>query len=140
MRIHLEANLSGRPVCCADYRETVAMHASMYLATIVAGLLFAGYKYVKAYDPYCTQVRSNEVRVAKNQTCKFSYDGRDMAKYVVTVTGQPMHGQATGEGKYLRYVAKPGFVGEDRVTIRIERRLAHVQWETQTVKVKVGPT
>lgn len=116
------------------------MHPLMYLAVLVGGLLFAGYKYGMAYDPYCKQVRGNEVHVAKNKTCKFSYDGRDMAKYVVTVTGQPMHGQATGEGQYLRYAAKPGFVGEDRLTIRIERRLAHVQWETQTVKIKVGPT
>jgi hypothetical protein len=57
------------------------------------------------------------------------------------VTRAPIFGEANGEGKYLKYVARKGFKGEDRLTIRIERRgVGHVQWENRTVTVKVGPT
>jgi hypothetical protein len=89
----------------------------------------------------CKRVKSSELLVGAGQTCKFRYDEGDYAKYVVVVTRPPVHGKASGEGKYLRYVAKPGFVGEDKLTIRVERRgVGHVQWQTKTVKVKVGPT
>ena len=106
---------------------------------LAAALVLGGCKFdVAAFNSNCKKVKSNELRVARDQTCSFNFDGGDYARYVVVVTRQPTFGDAKGEGKYLRYVAKPGFVGEDRVTIRIERRLAHVQWETRTITVKVG--
>jgi hypothetical protein len=89
----------------------------------------------------CKMVRSDELHVGADRTCQFRYDQGDVAKYVVVVTRPPAHGEASGEGKYLKYVAKPGFVGEDRLTIKVERRgVGHVQWQTLAVKVKVGPT
>lgn len=106
----------------------------------VAALLLSGCK-LELASLGCKKVRSSEVRVAAGQTCRFKYDHGDMAKYVVVVTRPPLHGHATGEGKYLRYVAKPGFAGEDRLGIRVERRgIGHTQWENLTVTVKVGPT
>lgn len=89
----------------------------------------------------CKKVKSDELRVGKDQSCRFAYSHGDVAKYVVVVTRQPTFGEARGEGKYLRYVAKPGFVGEDTLSIKIERRgVGHVQWENRTVRVRVGPT
>ena len=93
---------------------------------------------VAAFNPSCKKINSSELHVARDQECRFRYDWGDYAKYVVVVTRPPIHGEAKGEGKYLKYVPRPGFVGEDRVTIRIERRLAHLQWETKTVTIKVG--
>jgi hypothetical protein len=88
----------------------------------------------------CKKLRSDSLAVARDQSCRFRYDHGDIAKYVVVVTRQPTYGDAKGEGKYLRYVAKRGFVGEDRLTIRVERRgVGHVQWETLNIRVKVGP-
>jgi hypothetical protein len=88
----------------------------------------------------CAKVRSNELRVAPGRDCRFQYGGGDVARYVVKVTRQPLYGEAKGEGKYLRYVARKGFVGEDRLSIRVERRgVGHVQWENHSVRVKVGP-
>jgi len=114
---------------------------SVCLSLAVAALLLGGCKFdVASFNSSCKKVKGSELHVAKDQTCKFKYDQGDFAKYVVVVTRQPIFGQAAGDGKYLKYVAKPGFVGEDRLTIRVERRLAHVQWETRTVTVKVGPT
>lgn len=112
------------------------------LVLMLAGataLLLAGCKYEFA-NVGCKKVKSDEVHVASGQTCKFKYDEGDIARYVVVVTKPPAHGQATGEGKYLKYAAKPGFVGKDRLTIRVERRgVGHVQWQMRTVKVTVGP-
>jgi hypothetical protein len=89
----------------------------------------------------CKRVSSDELRVGKDQSCRFSYAHGDVAKYVVVVTRQPTFGEARGEGKYLRYIAKPGFVGMDTVGIKIERRgVGHVQWENRTLRVRVGPT
>jgi hypothetical protein len=89
----------------------------------------------------CKKISSSELRVGKDQSCRFAYSYGDVAKYVVVVTRQPTFGEARGEGKYLRYVAKPGFVGEDTLSIKIERRgVGHVQWENRTLRVKVGPT
>jgi hypothetical protein len=89
----------------------------------------------------CARVKSNELRVAAGQSCRFRYDGGDVARYVVKVTRQPTFGEAKGEGRYLHYVARRGFVGQDRLTIRVERRgVGHVQWQDHTVTVKVvGP-
>ena len=114
---------------------------SLCLALTAAVVLLGGCKYdLAVFNPNCKKIKSNELHVARDQTCKFRFDGGDYAKYVVVVTRQPMLGEAKGEGKDLKYVARTGFVGEDRVTIRIERRLAHVQWETRTVTIKVGPS
>ena len=88
----------------------------------------------------CEQVRASELRVSEGQICKFRYDQGDAARYVVTVMRPPVHGEARGHGRYLTYVAKRGFTGEDRLTIRIERRgIGHLQWQMQTVTVKVNP-
>jgi hypothetical protein len=115
---------------------------SLCLALAAAALLVGGCKLdVASFSGNCKRVRGNELHVAQNQTCKFRYDQGDIAKYVVKVMRAPTYGEATGEGKYLKYVAKPGFKGEDRLVIRIERRgVGHVQWETRTLTVKVGPT
>ena len=113
----------------------------LYLA-LAAALLLGGCKYdLASFNPSCKRVKGSELHVGQDQTCKFRYDHGDVAVYVVKVTRAPLFGEATGEGKYLKYVARRGFTGEDRLTIRIERRgVGHVQWETQTVTVKVGPT
>jgi len=115
---------------------------SPYLALAASALLLGGCNFdVASFNGSCKRLRSNELHVAENQTCKFRYDQGDIAKYVVKVMRAPLYGEAKGEGKYLKYVAKPGFKGEDRLVIRIERRgIGHVQWETRTLTVKVGPT
>jgi hypothetical protein len=88
----------------------------------------------------CAKMKSTELRVGRDQECRFNYDGGDIARYVVRVVRQPTYGEAKGDGKYLRYVARKGFVGEDRLIIRVERRgVGHVQWLNHTVTVKVGP-
>jgi hypothetical protein len=88
----------------------------------------------------CAKVKSTELHVGPGQECRFRYDSGDVARYVVKVTRQPTFGEARGEGRYLRYVARKGFVGEDSLTIRVERRgVGHVQWQNHTVTVKVGP-
>jgi hypothetical protein len=79
------------------------------------------------------------LHVGADQSCNFRYGHGDSARYVVKVTREPDWGQATGDGHYLRYVAKPGFVGVDYLTIRVVRRgIGHVQWENLSVTVKVG--
>ena len=88
----------------------------------------------------CKKVKADILQVGPGETCTFRYDEGDVARYVVVVTGQPSNGKASGDGKYLTYVARPGFKGEDRLTIKVERRgVGHVQWRTLQVKVKVGP-
>jgi hypothetical protein len=95
---------------------------------------------IASFNANCKRVSGTVLHVGQDQTCKFHYDQGDIAKYVVKVTRPPVFGDATGEGKYLKYVARRGFKGEDRLTIRIERRgVGHVQWETRQVTVKVGP-
>lgn len=85
--------------------------------------------------------KGDAFHVEKDQSCSFNFAYPDGAKYVVVVTQQPTFGEARGEGKYLKYFAKRGFTGEDRLTIKVERRgVGHVQWQTQVVKVKVGAT
>jgi hypothetical protein len=112
----------------------------MFLA-LAAALLLGGCKFdLAAMNGNCKKLSDKELRVGRDQACKFNFHGGDYAKYVVVIQRAPMHGEAKGEGKYLRYVPRKGFVGEDRVTIRIERRLAHLQWETRTVTIKVGPS
>jgi hypothetical protein len=87
----------------------------------------------------CKRVNSRVLQVGQDASCRFRYGYGDMAKYVVTVTRQPMFGDASGQGAYLKYVAKPGFVGEDSLNIRVERRgIGHVQWENISLTVKVG--
>jgi hypothetical protein len=89
----------------------------------------------------CTKVTSDTLHVGAGQTCRFKYGGDDIAHYVVEVTGAPTHGEAVSKGRFLTYMAKPGFVGDDRLTIKVERQgTGHVQWQTLEVKVKVGPT
>jgi hypothetical protein len=114
---------------------------SICLVIAAAAVLLGGCKFdLAAFNSNCKRVKGNELHVAQNQTCKFRYDQGDIAKYVVKVTRPPMFGEASGEGKYLKYVARKGFKGEDRVSIRIERRgVGHVQWENRTVTIKVGP-
>jgi hypothetical protein len=112
-----------------------------FALVVMAALSLGGCKYEFA-NIDCKKVKSNELHVGTGKTCKFKYDWGDTAKYTVVVTRPPAHGQAAGEGKYLKYVAKPGFKGEDRLTIRVERRgiagLGQLQWETLSLKVKVG--
>ena len=81
----------------------------------------------------------NVLQVGADGSCKFRFDHGDIAKYVVIITRAPAYGQAKAQGAYLHYVAKPGFIGEDQLTIKVERRgVGHVQWETRSIKVKVG--
>ena len=112
------------------------------LAVVTSALLLTGCKVdLAAFNGNCKRVNGRELHVGKDQTCKFRYDQGDIAKYVVKVTRAPTFGEATGEGKYLKYVARRGFKGVDNLTIRIERRgIGHVQWETRQVTIKVGPT
>ncbi len=108
------------------------------LAIIGAAALSLGGCKFELASMGCDRVRPNELHVSEGQICKFRYDQGDVARYVVKVTRPPIHGEAKGQGRYLTYMAKPGFTGEDRLTIRIERRsLGHVQWQVQTVTVKV---
>jgi hypothetical protein len=87
----------------------------------------------------CKRVKSTKLKVTTDATCKFRYGSGDFAKYVVVVTRQPTYGEAYGEGKYLKYVAKPGFVGEDHLNICGERRgIGHVQWQNHSIAVRVG--
>jgi hypothetical protein len=87
----------------------------------------------------CKRVKSTQLQVGQDATCEFNYGYGDMAKYVVVVTRQPTFGDASGDGSYLKYVAKPGFVGEDQLSIRVERRgIGHVQWQNYKLTVKVG--
>lgn len=103
-----------------------------------AVLLLAGCKYEMA-GFNCKQEQRDALWVAQDQTCRFKYDEGDVARYVVIVTRKPTFGEAKGEGKYLTYVARPGFVGEDRLNIKVERRgVGHVQWRNLSVTVKVG--
>lgn len=88
----------------------------------------------------CKHVSTDILQVARDQSCRFNYHGGDAAKYVVQIVKPPLFGDAAGEGKYLKYTAKRGFTGEDRMTIKVERRgIGHVQWQTHSLKVKVGP-
>jgi hypothetical protein len=119
------------------------MSRSSVLRVILVGsaaLLLSGCKWEFA-DAGCKKESAVTVHVGSDQTCKFRYEGGDdVARYVVMVMQPPRHGKANGEGKYLKYVAKPGFVGEDYLTIRIQRLGRHVQWEMRTITVKVGST
>jgi hypothetical protein len=117
-----------------------ATRGPLMLALAGAALLLGGCNFeIAGLD--CTKVTSDTLRVGPGQTCRFKYGGDAIAKYVVEVTGAPTHGEAVSAGRYLTYVAKPGFVGDDRLTIKVERQaIGHVQWQTLEVKVKVGPT
>lgn len=85
----------------------------------------------------CRQ-KGDVVHVPRDGSCTLNFGGSD-ARYVVMVTQQPYFGEARGQGKYLKYSAKRGFTGEDRLTIKVERRgIGHVQWQTQVVKMRVG--
>jgi hypothetical protein len=87
----------------------------------------------------CKRVNSRTLQVGQDASCKFRYGYGDLAGYVVVVTRQPTFGDASGQGPYLKYIAKPGFVGEDSLNIRVERRgIGHVQWEYISLTVKVG--
>jgi hypothetical protein len=138
-------NFSGRPVFFSGMYQgdpTMLPRSSSLYVALTAALLVGGCDFdVASFNGNCKRVKGTELRVAQDQTCKFRYDQGDMAKYVVQVTRQPTFGDAMGEGKYLKYVARKGFKGEDSLTIRIERRgIGHVQWETRRITVKVGPT
>lgn len=114
------------------------LHRSLGLAVLGAALLLGGCK-LELARAGCTQVKADELQVAKGQTCKFRYDQGDMALYSVVITQAPAYGQATADGKYLTYAAKPGFVGEDRLAIKVVRKgVGHVQWQDKKVRVKVG--
>jgi hypothetical protein len=88
----------------------------------------------------CKRVRSDELHVAPGKTCSFAYAQGDTALYYVQVTQSPSYGEAKGDGKYLKYTAKPGFKGDDYLRIRVTRRgIGHVQWQDVGVVVKVRP-
>lgn len=88
---------------------------------------------------YCKQLSANVLLVAENGKCKARYSHGDVARYVVFIARPPAYGEAIGQGPFLHYIAKPGFKGEDQLSIRVERRgIGHVQWETRKIKVKVG--
>jgi hypothetical protein len=110
------------------------------LAFAGAALLLGGRNLeLASFD--CTKVTPETLHVGPGQTCRFKYGRDDIAGYIVEVTGAPTHGEAVTQGRYLTYVAKPGFVGDDRLTIRLERQgMGHVQQQTLEVRVKVGPT
>jgi hypothetical protein len=115
-------------------------HTALRLAFVCAAPLVLGGCLDQIANLNCKKVKSDLVHVGRDASCRFRYGGGDVAKYVVMVTRQPSYGEAQGDGKYLKYVAKRGFVGEDRVGIRVVRRgVGHVQWENLTVTVKVGP-
>jgi hypothetical protein len=110
------------------------------LALIGAAALSLGGCLDQLASANCAKLRSTVLQVGKDQSCKFRYDEGDVARYVVQVTRPPVHGEAAGQGKYLQYVAKRGFVGEDSLKIRVVRRgVGHVQWQDLSVTVKVGP-
>lgn len=118
------------------------LHRRRWLALALAGALTLalGGCLDKLVSAGCKRVKSTELHVAPGKTCNFSYAWGDAALYVVKVTQPPAFGVAAGEGKYLKYVAKPGFTGEDRLRIRVARRgVGHVQWQDFSVTVKVGP-
>lgn len=118
-----------------------AMRAMLPLAFVGAASLVVGGCLPQVAAMNCKKVRSDTLHVGTNHTCQFRYDHGDVARYVVIVTQPPRYGQATAKGKYLTYAARPGFSGEDLLKIKVERRgVGHVQWETLTVKVKVGST
>ena len=105
---------------------------------VLVALLLGGCRYEFATFG-CKRGADGSLQVLAGQTCKFQYDYNDYARYRVIVTRAPTYGEASGEGKYLKYVAKPGFQGEDQLAIRIERRgPGTVQWEGRLVRVKVG--
>jgi hypothetical protein len=134
MSSHVQQKSAGRRAVLLSPRL-----APVLLAPLLLGGCFGEAPRLAGIN--CKRMKSTELRVAAGQTCKFNYAQGDMAKYVVVVTRAPMHGKASGDGKYLQYVARPGFAGEDRVSIRVERRgVGHVQWEDLTVRVRVGPT
>ena len=90
-------------------------------------------------DGSCQRVTEKELIVAKDKSCAFRFGARDPAKYVVVITQPPRFGTAEGDRHFLRYTAKAGWVGEDQVKIRVERRgIGHVQWQTLTVSVRVA--
>jgi hypothetical protein len=117
-----------------------AARKALRLALVCAAPLVLGGCLDQIANLNCKKVKSTELHVRPDSSCRFRYDHGDIAKYVVVVTRQPSYGEAKGDGKYLKYVAKRGFVGEDRVGIRVVRRgVGHVQWENLTVTVKVRP-
>jgi hypothetical protein len=119
---------------------TTIFHRAFALTLVGAASLLLSGCLDQLASANCTKLKSNELRVGPGQDCRFRYDGGDVARYVVKVTRQPVYGEAKGEGKYLHYVARKGFIGEDRLSIRVERRgVGHVQWENHNVTVKVGP-
>jgi hypothetical protein len=88
----------------------------------------------------CKRVKNDELHVAPGKSCSFQYGAGDTALYFVQVTQSPSYGEAKGDGKYLKYTAKPGFKGDDFLRIRVVRRgIGHVQWQDVGVVVKVRP-
>jgi hypothetical protein len=127
---HAPTAMRSRPVWPGA--AAIALVGIALLALVLAGCKaeFSGFNCKRS---------GNVLQVGTNGSCKFRYSHGDIAKYVVIVTRAPTYGQAKGQGAYLHYVAKPGFVGEDRLTIKVERRgVGHVQWETRNITVKVG--
>lgn len=103
--------------------------ASLALGGCLDNLAFAG----------CRRESATLLHVGADQSCSFRYGYGDNARYVVKVTSEPDYGSATGDGHLLRYVAKPGFRGEDYLTIKVERHgIGHIQWENHRVTVRVG--
>ena len=87
----------------------------------------------------CKRLSDDLLQVAAGQSCRFRYGQGDVTRYVVQVTRPPVHGTAVGEGEFLRYVAKPGFAGQDRLSIKVERRgVGDVQWQDVTINVTVA--
>ena len=104
-----------------------------------APLLLGGCK-LDVASANCAKVGSDQLRVLTGQTCKFGYDQGDVARYEVIVTRAPTYGTASGEGKYLKYAPRSGFVGEDHLSIKVVRKgVGHVQWQDLRVRVTVGP-
>jgi hypothetical protein len=129
----------SRTLSAPNLRQ-VCVRALLPLAVVgVAAIALSGC--VESYASVsCRQEKIDVLHVGKDGTCSFHFGGGDLAKYVIVVTRAPAHGQASGQGKFLQYVAQPGFVGEDRMTIEVDRRVVgHVQWQTHSVTVKVGP-
>ncbi len=122
------------PRNCPTLLESVTL-----LISGAASLLLAGCQDQLAFN--CKHVSADILHVARDQSCRFNFDGGDAARYAVQVVKPPTFGDAVPDGKYLKYTAKRGFTGEDRMTIKVERRgIGHLQWQTHNLKIKVGPS
>jgi hypothetical protein len=129
----------SKPFAQISGRTSFLRRKLLPLAVVAATSLSLGGCLDQLVSFNCKRVKSTELHVGADATCEFNYGYGDTALYKVVVTQGPTYGEAKGDGAYLRYVAKPGFIGEDRLAIRVVRQgIGHVQWQNLSVTVKVG--